>query len=113
MLTLGQAAWDIINKQAGCVSCNLFSACWINSRDLQVFKEPKVDQEVITKLIPSLISLGVQDQINTFRSKLSIFHQKSEESTTESVVEVKGVSEKNEKSKKKSKTKKVRDGFLL
>lgn len=108
MLTLGQAAWDIINKQVSKSPANNLN--FLSNQVLfnQVFKEPKVDQEVITKLIPSLISLGVQDHINSLRGKLKVLDQKSEQSAAESVVEVKGADEKGAKSsKKKSKSKKV------
>ncbi|XP_076806661.1 negative elongation factor B-like [Clavelina lepadiformis] len=50
MLALGQSAWDIINKQ--------------------VFKEPRVDSEITSKFIPSLMSLSLHDHIVTTRAKV-------------------------------------------
>ena len=79
----------------------------------QVFKEPKVDQETVTRLIPSLIGLGVNEHVVALSNKLKTFHQEGEDgsSQSESVVEVKG--EKEKPPKKKAKIKKVRQLVLL
>nr|CAB3232512.1 negative elongation factor B [Phallusia mammillata] len=62
MLALGQSAWDIIKKQ--------------------VFKEPKVDEEISSKFLPCLMSLGVVEQINMTRTKVKSL-TKTEAETTE------------------------------
>lgn len=58
MLNLGQHAWDIINKQ--------------------VFKEPKMDNEIMTRFIPSLLSLGLVDMINSIKLKIDGISKKDE-----------------------------------
>lgn len=50
MLSLGLQAWEII--------------------DSQVFKEPKLDVQVVTKFLPALMSLMVDDQIRNLNAKL-------------------------------------------
>merc|ERR1719273_2392143 len=52
MLGLGLSAWDMI--------------------DTQEFMEPKVDIQLITKFIPALMSLVVDDQVRSFNSKLPV-----------------------------------------
>ncbi|RWS07123.1 negative elongation factor B-like protein [Dinothrombium tinctorium] len=50
MLNLGLHAWDILNSQ--------------------VYREPKLDSEIITKFIPTLMSLVVDDQVRSVNAKL-------------------------------------------
>ncbi|XP_054712740.1 negative elongation factor B-like [Uloborus diversus] len=50
MLALGLQAWEMISTQ--------------------VFKEPKLDVQLVTKFLPSLMSLMVDDQIRAINSKL-------------------------------------------
>ena len=57
MLGLGLSAWDMI--------------------DTQEFMEPKVDIQLITKFIPSLMSLIVDDQVRSFNSKLPVDERES------------------------------------
>ena len=57
MLGLGLSAWDMI--------------------DTQEFMEPKVDIQLITKFIPALMSLVVDDQVRSFNSKLPVDERES------------------------------------
>ncbi|XP_035684568.1 negative elongation factor B-like [Branchiostoma floridae] len=57
MLSLGLGAWEMI--------------------DSQVFKEPKPDNEVITKFLPALMGLMVEDQVRLVAKKLSENHKNS------------------------------------
>lgn len=41
-----------------------------NSICLQEFKEPKLDSQVVTKFMPALMSLMVDDQVRTLNSKM-------------------------------------------
>ncbi|TNM90182.1 hypothetical protein fugu_004416 [Takifugu bimaculatus] len=50
MLSLGQGAWDMI--------------------DSQVFKEPRLDLEVVTRFLPAMMSVVVDDNIFTVEQKL-------------------------------------------
>jgi hypothetical protein len=50
MLALGLSAWQMI--------------------DTQEFKEPKLDSQVVTKFLPALMSLMVDDQVRSLNSKL-------------------------------------------
>ena len=50
MLALGLSAWQMI--------------------DAQEFKEPKLDSQIVTKFLPALMSLMVDDQIRQLNSKL-------------------------------------------
>ncbi|CAK1551475.1 unnamed protein product [Leptosia nina] len=50
MLALGLGSWDIINTQQ--------------------FKEPKLDSQVVTKYLPALMSLMVDDQVRALHNKL-------------------------------------------
>ncbi|CAL9708924.1 unnamed protein product [Knipowitschia caucasica] len=50
MLSLGQGAWDMI--------------------DSQVFKEPRLDLEVVTRFLPSMMSVVVDDHIHVVEQKL-------------------------------------------
>ncbi|RWS31152.1 negative elongation factor B-like protein [Leptotrombidium deliense] len=50
MLNLGLHAWDILNSQ--------------------VYREPKLDSEIITKFIPTLMALIVDDQVRNVNAKL-------------------------------------------
>lgn len=50
MLALGLSAWEII--------------------DSQEFKEPKLDSQVVTKYLPALMSLMVDDQVRALHNKL-------------------------------------------
>lgn len=50
MLALGLSAWTMI--------------------DSQEFKEPKLDSQVVTKYLPALMSLMVDDQVRAFHNKL-------------------------------------------
>uniref|UniRef100_A0A8C5FZC3 Negative elongation factor complex member B n=1 Tax=Gouania willdenowi TaxID=441366 RepID=A0A8C5FZC3_GOUWI len=50
MLSLGQGAWDMI--------------------DSQVFKEPRLDLEVVTRFLPAMMSVVVDDHIFTVEQKL-------------------------------------------
>ena len=50
MLSLGLSGWDMIHAQN--------------------FKEPKLDPQVVTKFLPSLLSLMVDDQVRNLNSKL-------------------------------------------
>lgn len=50
MLALGLHAWDMIDSQA--------------------FKEPKLDGQLVTKFLPSLMSLMVDDQVRSINAKL-------------------------------------------
>ncbi|KAG8178887.1 hypothetical protein JTE90_018576 [Oedothorax gibbosus] len=50
MLALGLQAWEMISTQ--------------------VFKEPKFDSQMVTKFLPSLMSLMVDDQVRAINSKL-------------------------------------------
>jgi len=50
MLSLGQSAWSIIDKQ--------------------VFKEPKMDKEIVSKFVTSLVLQQINDHINANRNKL-------------------------------------------
>jgi len=61
MLGLGLSAWDMI--------------------DTQEFMEPKVDPHLVTKFIPALMSLIVDDQVRSFNAKLP-----EEERETASIV---------------------------
>ena len=75
----------------------------------QVFKEPKVDQEILTRLIPSLMSLGIHEHIVSIKNKQKSL-TKSNEEEGDGLIEVKEVevkSKKEKQSKKKSKAKKV------
>lgn len=36
----------------------------------QIFKEPKLDAHIVTKFLPSLLSLMVDDQVRSLNSKL-------------------------------------------
>merc|ERR1719511_366605 len=57
MLGLGLSAWDMI--------------------DTQEFMEPKVDPQLITKFIPALMSLIVDDQVRSLNSKLPVDERES------------------------------------
>ena len=57
MLGLGLSAWDMI--------------------DTQEFMEPKVDVQLITKFIPALMSLIVDDQVRSLNSKLPVDERES------------------------------------
>merc|ERR1712110_133977 len=57
MLGLGLSAWDMI--------------------DTQEFMEPKVDIQLITKFIPALMSLVVDDQIRSLNAKLPVDERES------------------------------------
>ena len=75
----------------------------------KVFKEPKVDQEIYTRLIPSLISFGIHDHILSLKNKLKNL-TKAVDEESENPAEVKNVEvkpKKEKQSKKKSKSKKV------
>jgi len=50
MLALGLSAWNMI--------------------DSQEFKEPRLDTQVVTKFIPALMSLMVDDQVRQLNAKL-------------------------------------------
>lgn len=50
MLALGLQAWDMINSQT--------------------FKEPKLDVQLVTKFLPALMSLMVDDQVRSLNAKL-------------------------------------------
>lgn len=50
MLALGLQAWSMV--------------------DSKVFKEPKLDPQLVTKFLPSLVSLMVDDQVRSLNSKL-------------------------------------------
>ncbi|KAK7933269.1 hypothetical protein WMY93_004165 [Mugilogobius chulae] len=50
MLSLGQGAWDMI--------------------DSQVFKEPRMDLEVVTRFLPAMMSVVVDDHIHVVEQKL-------------------------------------------
>jgi len=50
MLSLGLSSWEMINTQ--------------------VFKEPKLDSQIVTKFLPALLSLLVDDQVRTLNAKL-------------------------------------------
>ena len=50
MLSLGLSAWEMIHSQN--------------------FKEPKLDSQVVTKFLPSLLSLMVDDQVRNLNAKL-------------------------------------------
>ncbi|XP_039248129.2 negative elongation factor B-like [Styela clava] len=53
MLALGQSAWEIINKQ--------------------VFKEPRIDLDVVTRFMPALLSIGVCNTISNIVKKTDDF----------------------------------------
>jgi len=57
MLGLGLSAWDMI--------------------DTQEFMEPKVDPQLVTKFIPALVSLIVDDQVRSLNSKLPVDERES------------------------------------
>merc|ERR1719511_206192 len=57
MLGLGLSAWDMI--------------------DTQEFMEPKVDPQLVTKFIPALMSLIVDDQVRSLNSKLPVDERES------------------------------------
>ena len=50
MLSLGLSSWEMIHTQ--------------------VFKEPKLDAQIVTKFLPSLLSLMVDDQVRNLNAKL-------------------------------------------
>jgi negative elongation factor B len=50
MLALGLSAWEMIHSQ--------------------IFKEPKLDPQIVTKFLPSLLSLMVDDQVRNLNAKL-------------------------------------------
>jgi negative elongation factor B len=50
MLSLGLSSWEMIHTQ--------------------VFKEPKLDVQIVTKFLPSLLSLMVDDQVRNLNAKL-------------------------------------------
>lgn len=50
MLSLGLSGWEMINSQN--------------------FKEPKLDPQIVTKFIPALLVLMVDDQMRTLNTKL-------------------------------------------
>lgn len=52
MLALGLHSWDMIESQ--------------------VFREPKLDPQIVTKFLPSLVSLMVDDEVRKLNSKLPL-----------------------------------------
>lgn len=64
MLALGQAAWDIINNQ--------------------VFKEPRIDLDIVTKFVPSLSVVAMCDIISSFHTKMNCLEKSLAENHEES-----------------------------
>lgn len=50
MLALGLHSWDMIESQ--------------------LFREPKLDPQIVTKFLPALVSLMVDDDVRRFNAKL-------------------------------------------
>jgi len=57
MLALGLHSWDMIESQ--------------------VFREPKLDPQIVTKFLPSLVSLMVDDEIRKLNTKLCLDDRES------------------------------------
>jgi hypothetical protein len=44
--------------------------CSLSLRFVQEFREPKLDSQIVTKFLPALMSLMVDDQVRMLNSKL-------------------------------------------
>lgn len=66
MLALGKSAWDIINKQ--------------------VFKEPRIDLDIVTRFVPALLALGICNGILVMVKKTEDFMKSGNDDSKESSV---------------------------
>lgn len=66
MLALGQSAWEIINKQ--------------------VFKEPRIDLDIVTKFMPALLSISVCNSISNLGKKTESFAKSETDENQDSSV---------------------------